>query len=55
MIKNLNNEIVAYTGKGQPLTKEDYKQRIKSISQSIENGAKTYSPEEVKNYVFNRN
>jgi len=49
-----NEEIVAYTADGKPLTKEKYIARVKKISNEIENGAKTYTSGEVKNYVFNR-
>lgn len=49
-----NEEIVAYTAGGKPLTKEKYIARVKSISKEIENGAKTNTSDEVRNYVFNR-
>lgn len=55
LVSDNEDEIVAFTGEGKSLTKEDYKQRIKSISQNIENGTKTYSPADVKDYVLNKN
>lgn len=44
--------IVAYTIDGKPLTKNQYINHIESISESIANGAKTYTTEEVRNRVF---
>lgn len=46
--------IVAYTTSGKPLTEENYIAHIKQISNDIENGATTYSSQEVKDYVLNR-
>jgi hypothetical protein len=46
--------IVAYTTSGEPLTEENYIAHIKQISNDIENGATTYSSQEVKDYVLNR-
>lgn len=46
------NYIVAYTTDGKPLTKNQYIDHIESISESIANGAKTYTTEEVRNRVF---
>ena len=46
------NYIVAYTIDGKPLTKNQYIDRIESISESIANGAKTFTTEEVRNRVF---
>ncbi len=47
-------EIVAYTTKGEPLTKEKYIARLDTISKDMDNGAKTYTSEEVREYVLNR-
>jgi hypothetical protein len=44
---------VAYATSGEPLTEEKYIEHIKQISNDIENGATTYSSQEVKNYVLN--
>ncbi len=46
------NYIVGYTIAGEPLTKNQYVNHIESISQSITNGAKTHSTEEVRNRIF---
>lgn len=48
------NNTIAYTAEGKPLTEEAYKTHINEISESITKGAQTYSTEEVKNYVLNR-
>ncbi|WP_312090928.1 hypothetical protein [Chryseobacterium sp.] len=47
-------ETVAYTIKGQPLTKKEYISHIETISKKIDDGAKTYTSQEVKEYVMNR-
>lgn len=44
--------IVAYTIDGKPLTKNQYIDHIESISESIANGAKTYTTEEVRDRIF---
>ena len=46
------NFIVAYTIDGKPLTKNQYVNHIESISESIANGAKTYTTDEVRNRIF---
>lgn len=46
--------IIAYTVKGEPLTEKSYKTHIKNISNSIADGANTYSTGEVKKFVLNR-
>lgn len=46
------NFIVAYTIDGKPLTKKEYANHIESISESIANGAKTFTTEEVRNRIF---
>ena len=52
--KSMSNEIVIYTANGEGLTKEQYVAHVEGISKSIDNGAKTYSSEEVRDYVLNR-
>lgn len=47
--------IVAYTIDGKPLTKNQYVNHIESISESIANGAKTFTTEEVRNRIFSAN
>lgn len=47
-------EIVAYTAKGKSLTKEEYISHIQAISRKIDDGAKTYTSNEVKDYVLNK-
>lgn len=46
--------VVAYTASGEPLTEKEYIAHIKQISDDIENGAKTYTSDEVKDFVLNR-
>lgn len=46
------NYIVAYTIDGKPLTKSQYSNHIESISETIANGVKTYTTEEVRNRIF---
>jgi hypothetical protein len=46
------NFVVAYTIDGKPLTKKEYTNHIESISESIANGAKTFTTEEVRNRIF---
>lgn len=53
-IPTQSDDIVAYTADGNPLSKQDYINRIKEISKEIENGAPTYASEEVQEYVLNR-
>lgn len=48
------NYIVAYTIGGKPLTKSDYENHIVSISNSIANGATTFSSEEVRNFILSK-
>ena len=48
------DETVAYTIKGQPLNKKEYISHIEAISKKIDDGAKTYTSDEVKEYVLNR-
>ena len=46
------NYIVAYTIDGKPLNRNHYIEHIESISESIANGAKTFTTEEVRNRIF---
>ncbi len=46
------NYIVAYTIDGVALTRNQYINHIESISESIANGAKTFTTEEVRNRIF---
>ena len=48
-------EIVAYTSDGQPLTRTEYKSHLENISSDIRSGGKTYSSDEIRKYVANRN
>jgi len=50
----MSDQILIDTADGKGLTKEQYKARIETISKSIDKGAKTYSSEEVRDYVLNR-
>ena len=52
--KENTEEIVAYTTKGEPLTKEKYSARLDTISKDMDNGGKTYTTEEAREYIFNR-
>ena len=45
--------VVAYTTSGEPLTEEKYISHINQISYDIENGAKTFTSSEVKDFVLN--
>ena len=44
--------ILAYTIDGKPLTKNQYVNHIESISESIANGTKTFSTDEVRNLIL---
>ncbi len=46
------NYIVAYTIDGVALTKNQYINHIESISESIANGAKTFTTQDVRNAIF---
>ena len=48
------SDIIAYTAKGEPLSKKSYKVHINNISESVANGTQTYSTDEVRNFVLNR-
>lgn len=44
--------VVAYTTDGKPLTRNQYINHIESISESIANGTRTFTSEEVRNRIF---
>jgi hypothetical protein len=47
-----NDKIVTYTTSGKGLNKEQYKIHINTISEEIKNGAKTFSTNEVKDFIL---
>uniref|UniRef100_UPI0040492C3F hypothetical protein n=1 Tax=Gelidibacter sp. TaxID=2018083 RepID=UPI0040492C3F len=51
----LGNETEITTTSGKKLSEKDYIDYINAISESIKNGEKTYSTEDVKSFVLNRN
>lgn len=51
--KEADSKFVAYTVNGEGLTKEKYIKHINDIRDSVNNGAKTYTTEEVRKYVLN--
>ena len=51
--KTVADGIVAYSTKGDPFTKKQYVKHINDIRESVKNGAKTYTTEEVREYVLN--
>lgn len=46
------NSIVAHNFDGKSLTKSQYIEHIESISQSVVNGAETYTSEQVRSYIL---
>lgn len=54
LIQERDDEIVGFTTEGKPLTKSVYMDHIESISHEVKNGAKTYTAEEVREYVMNQ-
>lgn len=46
------NYVVTYTVEGKPLTRNEYINHVESISESVANGSKTYSTEEVRRRIF---
>ena len=48
----LNNRVVAYTTDGISLSKNQYINHIETISDTIANGAKTFTSEEVRNNIL---
>ena len=51
--KTVSDEIVAYSTKGESFMKKQYVKHINDIRESVKNGAKTYTTEEVREYVLN--
>tara|TARA_R110001606_G_scaffold313682_1_gene460314 strand:+ start:49 stop:300 length:252 start_codon:yes stop_codon:yes gene_type:complete len=51
---NDSKKNVIYNSQGKGLTKEEYVNHVEEISNSIKNGAKTFTPKEVREYVLNR-
>lgn len=51
----LGNEFKIATTSGKKLSEKEYVDYINSISESIRNGEKTYTTEDVKSFVLNRN
>lgn len=47
------DEIVTYSTKGEPFTQDQYVKHINDIRACVKNGAKTYTTEEVREYVLN--
>ena len=48
-----SDEIVGYSTKGESFTKKQYIKHINDIRESVKNGEKTYSSEEIREYVLN--
>jgi hypothetical protein len=46
------NPIVAYSLEGKSLTKSQYIEHIESISESVADGAKTFTSEQVRSYIL---
>lgn len=46
------NTVVAHTVDGKSLTKSQYIEHIESISDSVADGAETYSSEQVRNHAM---
>ena len=49
-----DSEVVAVTASGKKLSETGYIDYLNKISESIKNGEKTYTSEEVKAFVLNR-
>lgn len=47
--------VVAHNFAGKSLTKSEYIERIESISESVADGAETYSSEQVRNHILSQN
>lgn len=51
----LNSDyIIAQTIDGKSLTKSEYIEHIESISQSVADGAETYTSEEVRSHILSK-
>jgi seryl-tRNA(Sec) selenium transferase len=48
------NSTVANTFEGKSLTKSQYIEHIENISQSVADGAETYTSEQVRNHVLSQ-
>jgi hypothetical protein len=48
------NPIVAYTLEGKSLTKSQYLEHIESISESVADGAETYTSEQVRSHILSQ-
>lgn len=48
------NPIVAHTFGGEFLTKSDYIEHIESISESVADGAETYTSEQVRSHILSQ-
>ncbi len=48
------NPIVAHTLEGKALTKAQYIERIESISESVADGAETYTSEQVRSHILSQ-
>lgn len=48
------NPIVAYTPEGKSLTKYQYIEHIESISESVADGAETYTSEQVRSHILSQ-
>jgi hypothetical protein len=49
------SSVVAHNVEGKSLTKSDYIERIESISESVSDGAETYTSEQVRNHILSQN
>lgn len=54
LIQEKKDNIVGFTADGNSLSRTDYIEHIETISEKIKNGEKTYSAEEVREYVINK-
>jgi peptidoglycan hydrolase-like amidase len=52
--KTTQENIDIYSTKGESFTKSSYKEHINTIRESIKKGAKTYSTDEVRDFVLNQ-
>lgn len=53
--KSTQENLDIYSTTGESFTKNSYKKHINTIRESIKNGAKTYSTDEVRDFVLNQN
>ncbi|WP_026777386.1 hypothetical protein [Polaribacter sp. Hel_I_88] len=52
--KTTQENINIYSTKGESFTENSYKKHINTIRENIKNGAKTYSTDEVRDFVLNQ-